>query len=283
MYAILLFFDIDKDTYNIDEPKWRTPRKEPMKKTNLFAFSLAATTILAGCSIVKSFERDLSYEVSDGTSTWQHGTINIFNNAVLPHAPERTGVKFYRYHIGASAFDLKTTPEAELYPDAGLLRYKDVLTYAVDGVLRVTPIYLSLDEYPRPYLNIGWYDRSRTSKVDQSTIDAWKPDLDAFLAGYGASEEEIADVMINPYGGGGAVADLGAAVNKDGTVDILLGVGNNIDSSSGANVAIVEKYQITLQDSTAWRYIALLNDRPQARAVYEWLKSFEGHKALTGE
>lgn len=254
-----------------------------MRKTTLFALSLLAPLTLGGCAIVKGFERDLPYQVADQTAVWDEGSINIFNNAVLPKAPIKDGYLFYRYYIGSAPFVLGETPEAELYPNEGLLRYNDVVGYATDGKLTVTPIYLTPDEFPKPYLVVGWYDRSRTSKVDQTTIDAWTPALNAFLEGYGAAAEDIQDVAINPYGGGGAVADLGEAVKKDGTVDILLGVGNNVDSASGAGIPIVEKYQITLEGGEAWRYIALLSNRPQARAVYEWLKTFEGHRALTGE
>lgn len=239
--------------------------------------------LLSSCSAMRMFEKDLYFEVTDGETVWQSGKINIFNNALLPTAPAKDGYLFYRYLVGVEPFDLETTPEQRLLMDAGLLRYNDSAMYAVGDKLTVTPIYLTPEEFPRPYLHVGWYDRSRTSKVDQTTIDKWTPGLHTFLEGYGATAEEIANVQINPFGNGGNVADLGAAVKKDGTVDVLVGVGNNIDSASGSDVAIVEKYQIKLQNDEAWRYIALLTNRPQAVAVYEWLKTFEGHRALTGE
>ena len=255
-----------------------------MKKSAIFAFALLVPMTLGGCRLVKSFERDITYEVVDGEEVWQTGTVNIFNNALLPTAHKKDGLMFYRYHIGSSDFQLKVTPKEELYANAGLLRYKEAKNYVENGKVTLKPIYFTPEEFPRPYLSIGWYDRVKTSKVNQDKIDAWKPGLDAFLTEHGATPEQLADVTINPYGNGGQVRDLGDAVRKDGLVDVLLGVGNNVDSSSGANIPIVEKYQIFLQDGTTeWRYIALLNERPQARAVYDWLKTFEGHRALTGE
>ncbi len=254
-----------------------------MKKQGVLPLLLGGLLSLTGCSIVKGFEKDLDFAVYDGTELWLEGKINIFNNAVLPTAKQKEGLLFYRYLIGEGTFDKATTPESALYPDAGLIRYNDVVAYAVDGKLKVSTVYLTPEEMPRNYLKIGWYDRSRTSKIDQNIIDRWTPDLNAFLVTYGATQEDIADVAIAPYGNGGAVADLGAAINKDGLVDIVLGVGNNIDSATGANVKIVEKHQIKLQDGSDWRYIALLNERPQSRAVYEWIKTDAGHKALTGE
>ena len=254
-----------------------------MKKKGALPLLLGGLLSVTGCSIVKGFEKDLAFEVVDGADVWLSGTINIFNNAVLPTAKEKEGVKFYRYCLGEEAFDKSKTAEAALYPDEGLIRYNDVLPYASNGKLKVTAVYLTPEEMPRSYLKIGWYDRSRTSKVDQSVIDRWAPDLQAFLTGYGATQEERDDVVIAPYGNGGAVADLGAAVNKDGLVDILLGVGNNVDSKTGANIEIVEKYNITLQNGESWRYIALLNERPQSRAVFDWIKTEAGHKGLTGE
>ena len=241
--------------------------------------------LLSSCSAMRMFEKDLYFEVVDGETVWQSGKINIFNNALLPTAPEKAGYLFYRYLVGVEPFDLETTPEQRLLMDAGLLRYNDSAMYAVGGKLTVTPIYLTPDQYPRPYLHVGWYDKTSKSKVDQTTIDRWTPDLITFLEGYGASDKEISKIKIKGYSHNGNVSALGNDLKKDGTVDIVLGCGGNIDSKTGSDVTIVEKYQITLQDenSTAWRYIALLTDRPQARATYEWLKTFEGHRALTGE
>lgn len=254
-----------------------------MKKQGVLPLLLGGLLALTGCSIVKGFEKDLDFEVYDGADLWLSGKINIFNNAVLPEAKAKEGLMFYRYCLGEEAFNKETTPESALYPDAGLIRYNDVVQYASNGKLKISTVYLTPDEMPRSYLKIGWYDRTRTSKVDQSIIDRWTPDLYSFLTGYGATQEDLNDIVIAPYGNGGAVADLGAAINKDGLVDIVLGVGNNIDSDSGANVKIVEKYQILLSTGDAWRYIALLNERPQSRAVFDWLKTEAGHKALTGE
>ena len=104
--------------------------------------------------------------------------------------------------------------------------------------------------------------------------------MNAFLSGQGYSQEQVDDVVINPYGHNGNVADLGNEVNKDGLVDVLIGVGANINTTAG--VEIKEKYQIVLEDGSNWRYIALLSERDQAKAVYEWLKTPKGYGALVG-
>ena len=258
-------------------------RKDPMKKKTILPILAAGAVLsLASCGPMKFLENDIRYEVYDGTSLIDEGVVNIFNNGLLPNLADRSSdERFYRYYVGEEVpTDVKAAPEERLYPNAGLLRYHDVKDFAVDGLVKVSAIYLDLEDMPRPFLKIGWYDKTSTSKVSQDSIDRWTPDLNAFLSGQGYSQEEVDDVVINPYGHNGNVADLGNEVNKDGLVDVLIGVGANINTTAG--VEVKEKYQIVLEDGSTWRYIALLSDRDQAKAVYEWLKTPEGYGALVG-
>ena len=257
-----------------------------MKQKPILPLLATATLLsLASCGPIKSLEDDIRYEVYDGTSLIDEGVVNIFNNGLLPNLADRsTDERFYRYYVGEELpSDIKLAPEERLYPNAGLLRYHDVKDFAVDGLVKVSAVYLDLEDMPRPFLKVGWYDKTSTSKVSQESIDRWTPDLQAFLETSGYSEEERADVVINPYGHNGNVADLGNEVNKDGLVDVLIGVGANINTTAG--VEVKEKFQIVLEDGTTWRYIALLSDpeaRPQASKVYEWLKTPAGYGALIG-
>ncbi|MDY5441631.1 MAG: hypothetical protein SPG64_05415 [Candidatus Enteromonas sp.] len=238
---------------------------------------------LSSCSIVKMYEKDITYRVFDDDTLLAEGVINIFNNALLPSPEDRSNEeRFYRFCVGEEVYSSET-PEEKLYPAAGLLRYNDVAKYAVNNVLTVRAVFLDLEDIPKPWLVIGWYDKTSTSKVSQESIDRWTPDLMEFLANnetLSPTEEELADVAIRPYGHNGNVADMGNEINKDGTVDVMIGVGGNINTTAG--VEIKEKYQIVLEDGTTWRYIARLTDRPQASAVYEWLKTPDGYGALVG-
>ncbi len=233
---------------------------------------------LGSCAFAKSFEKDLTIHVYEQESEVMTGTVNIFNNLLLPtHTTEIPGHKFYRWCIGD--FVLGETEEDRLYTDGALVRYNHVSSFAKDGQLTFNAVYLTPDELPKPYLVIGWYDKTSTSKLNQSIIDKWTPHLKDFVAENGATPEEIDDIDIRAYSHNGNVAALGAEVNRDMDVDLLLGVGNNVDSAKGANIPIVEKTgDIPMGGGT--RYVALLTERPMARLVYEWVITEAGYQYL---
>ena len=233
--------------------------------------------LVSSCSFVKTLEEDLTYRVMVDEEVVQTGTINIFNNAVLPAVADKKGeTLFYKWYLGNDNPDLKQ--DDRLLPEEGLLRYNDCLKFAVDNVLTVKAVYLSSEDFPSPYLTVRWYARTNTSGLDDATIENWKPSLMSYLASIGASEEDLADVDIKGYAG--AVADFGAAVNKDKVVDVLVGVGNNIDSTGG--VSIKEKAGNIPMNGKS-RYVARLTDKPIAISVYQWLQTEAGYAGLTVE
>ena len=245
---------------------------------------------LASCGLVAGFETVVDVDVVVSGEVIAQGKISQFNNLILPSAPERIGTKFYRWYAGdPNDFHVETAEkDPRAYKEGGLIRFNDVGSYAVNGKLTVTGIYLTPEEIPHAYLVVGWYDKTSTSGLDQADLDRWAPSAQAYLKQWcleqGQSEEEATknslDIEIRAYSNNGNVAALGAAVNKDGDVDILLGVGNNVDSESGANIPIEEKTgNIPMNGKT--RYIARLTDRPEAIAVYNWLKTVEGYGPLS--
>ena len=70
---------------------------------------------------------------------------------------------------------------------------------------------------------------------------------------------------------------MGASINSDGDVDVLLGVGNNINSTGG--VAIIEKVGDIMCGGKA-RYIARLTEKEVSIWVYEWLQTAEAQSYL---
>lgn len=123
-------------------------------------------------------------------------------------------------------------------------------------------------------LVIGWYSKTETSGLSEEIMINFKTALEKYLAsqGYDAAKTEL---VIRPYDG--AVADMGAAINKDSDVDVLIGVGNNINSTGG--VSVVEKEgDIPMGGQT--RYIALLTETDIAKLVYAWVKTESGYASL---
>ena len=68
---------------------------------------------------------------------------------------------------------------------------------------------------------------------------------------------------------GNKVADLGAAVNAAGDFDIIIGCGNNINSSGG--VSVLEKANILTSYVAAGRMAATLTDNTLAALLYAYL------------
>lgn len=255
--------------------------------------ALALGTVLFGlssCGYVATLETFVDVEVVADGQTLATGKISQFNNLILPSAPEKDGYKFYRYFAGdPKEFNVsKADDDPRAYKEGGLLRFNDVKSYVNGNKLTVNGIYLTPEEIPHAYLVIGWYDKTSTSGLGQEDLDRWTPHARSFVEqwclGQGQSEEDALahslDIDIRPYSNNGNVAALGAGVNKDGDVDILLGVGNNVDSESGANIAIEEKDGNIPMNGKS-RYIARLTSRPEVVAIYNWLKTAEGYGPLS--
>lgn len=263
-----------------------------MKASKTLAVLAFASSVFAlgSCSLVASFETFVDVDVVANGNVIATGKISQFNNLILPNAPEKEGYKFYCWYAGdPSAFDpKKAEDDPRAYKEGGLIRLDNVGAYVTSGKLTVNGIYLTPEEIPHPFLVVGWYDKTTTSGLDQSDLDRWSPFAQAFVKqwclAHGQTEEEATknslDIDIRGYSNNGNVAALGAAVNKDGDVDILLGVGNNVDSETGANILVEEKTSGIPMNGKS-RYIARLTSRPEVVALYDWLKTAGGYGPLS--
>ena len=266
--------------------------KESMKASKISSFFLLAVTglTLSSCAFVSSMETFVDVEVVADGNVVSQGKISQFNNLLLPNAPEKAGFKFFRWYAGdVDSLDKQNADkDPRAYKEGGLIRLDNVRPYVINNKLTVNGVYLTPEEIPHAYIVVGWYDKTSTSGLDQSDVDRWAPHAEEFVKNWcldqGQSEEDAVkhskDIDIRAYSNNGNVAALGAGVNKDGDVDILLGVGNNVDSSSGSNIAIEEKQgDIPMNGKT--RYIARLTDKPEVNALYNWLKTSEGYGPLS--
>ena len=71
---------------------------------------------------------------------------------------------------------------------------------------------------------------------------------------------------------GNKVADLGSATRalREGKgTDLIIGCGGNVDSATGAGMTIVEKKDIPTTMVAAGRKVALVNENPLAREIYD--------------
>ncbi|MDY6367768.1 MAG: hypothetical protein SPL13_04585 [Clostridia bacterium] len=141
-------------------------------------------------------------------------------------------------------------------------------------------------ETEQDYLVIGWYDKTSTSGLDAEQMAEFETALKLFLAENGATLDDLAKVRINPYGEGGSVQDLTADVIAAGNVDILLGVGGNIDGETDGN-DYLKDYVLEkvggIDMGLKTRYIARLTDNEVVNAVFSWIQTEDGRASLVPE
>ena len=122
------------------------------------------------------------------------------------------------------------------------------------------------------YLVVGWYAKTATSGLDDALMKHFVWNMNVYLDSIGASTEDLGNISIRKFEQS-TVADMGAAMNEQGDLDIVIGVGNNINSSAG--VSIKEK-QDGIKMGGKSRYIARLTDRPIVNILYEFMKTEQG-------
>lgn len=146
------------------------------------------------------------------------------------------------------------------------------------------------------YLVVGWWEETKlnddgtpkvTSSLTKDTVRIFYANLNLYLKAYGATDEQIKNVQFRNYSSEGVEA-MGAAVNADGDVDLLIGVGNNINSK--ANVSLFEgndgKQQAKMGTQAINRYVALPNHETMnnvAISVFDWIKTEKGQTAFLSQ
>ncbi|MCD8372934.1 MAG: Ig-like domain-containing protein [Clostridia bacterium] len=117
-------------------------------------------------------------------------------------------------------------------------------------------------------LVIGWYAKTATTGLDADLMATFETALNTYLTSIGSAST----VLIREYSGDYSVAEVGAAVNSNGDVDILIGMGKNITSSGGiTTLERIDDYYI----NSISRNIARLTDEELTVTVFEWMQTYE--------
>jgi hypothetical protein len=147
------------------------------------------------------------------------------------------------------------------------------------------------------YLVVGWWETTAlnddgtpkiTSSLTVDTVRLFYANLNLYLKAYGATDDQIKNVQFRDYSTE-TVAEMGAMINEDADVDLLIGVGNNINSTADVSLFPDEqgkasKFQAPMGTQAINRYIALPNHEVMnnvAISVYDWLGTETGKKAFT--
>lgn len=118
-------------------------------------------------------------------------------------------------------------------------------------------------------LVVGWYGKTSTTGLDQTIIDGFTAALNAYIAELGFAEGEV-EVVVREYAADLDVAGVGTAVNTDGDVDILLGMGNNITTTG--KIETLERVDDYAMGEKS-RNIARLTDDILTVTVFDWLQT----------
>lgn len=160
---------------------------------------------------------------------------------------------------------------ADIDPDASVTLK---VTGVVDGQTVTNEIVYTKRSYEGNYMVIGWYDRYETTGLNTTNVAAFTDALKQYLKKTcNASDAQLADIVVRAYAGN--VAEISASINADGDVDVLIGVGSNIDNDGNVNGVLEKDGNIGIGDNDE-RYIARLTDSPLIQNVYNWIKATYG-------
>lgn len=182
----------------------------------------------------------------------------------------------------------------------------DLDTYVVTSALKLYATFEEIitddtlivngtkEEGKEYYLVVGWWETTAlnddgTPKVTSSlTVDSVRlfySNLNLYLKAYGATDEQIKNVQFRDYSTE-KVAEMGEKINADADVDLVIGVGNNINSSAGVSLFEENDGKTTapMGSQGLSRYVALPNHEVMnaaAISVFDWIKTETGQKAFT--
>ena len=264
-----------------------------MKKIFILILALILSVMGAtGCSLIN--EKEVSVDFYYNGEVVATKTVSIFTNQLVPSA-EKAGITVengYKF-LGWSTDPDWTYAKAETNPlIKNVVHRKDVEKDIVNGRAALYAIIYDKTLIPKADLVIGWYAKTSTSGLNANKIEAVEKafygyisensDLIAeYLSETGKTVETL-EIVYRGYEGD--VASMGSEVNADGDVDVMLGVGNNINSTAGVKIVEKTNKRTDNQDIVMGgkvRYVALLPEDPDAATptarflggvFYEWAK-----------
>ena len=241
-----------------------------MRKTigAVIASMLALCFLLASGCAVSMFEKDVTVVLSVDGEYGGQCVVNIFNNATVAE-PKKQGFDFLGWTLKPD-YEAGVDSEDFLLPGKRLIRYDDIKE-GIKGKGENVVLYAVFGQKHVYDFVLAWYSKTTTSGLTEEMMKSFTEALKAELANYNTANPDtpvnIENIDIRAYDGG--VADVGAAVNEDADVDIIIGMGGNITSTGGIKVIErVNDYQMGGEN----RNIARLTDDDIAVYVFAWLQ-----------
>lgn len=244
-------------------------------KKHLVATLLVAVMCLltlSACSVVAGLENDVNITLNvNGNALDGNYVVNTFNNAIVP-VPEAPKGDVFLGWTADKDWQNKDIADVALSQNKGLIRYDDVKDYVVDG--KIT-LYAVFGVQPRHDIAVAWYDKEKTSGLNQGVMDEFLTALKAFLTTQGYTPDSM-DIVVRGYAGN--VGPTCGAIMDDGDIDIMVGwaAASNIEGTGGMKrgVDFLQNYgNIKLTGASKARYTAKLSDSEVVNKVYQWILS----------
>lgn len=223
-------------------------------------------------------ERDTYYLVSFYVDNELYKTARIKEGeavgTTLIQDPTKPGYDFKGWTTSDSkAFDLATekiTAKTDLYAKFELKETPIPTPDPVDDELNVDDTKDATKNY---YLVVGWWFNDKSGLTDEITKHFYS-NVKIFLKAKGATDSQLKLISFRKFSQA-TVAEMGAAMNEQADLDIVIGVGNNINSTAG--VSIQEKEGNVPMGGQS-RYIARLTDKEIVNALFDFMKTDNGKK-----
>jgi uncharacterized repeat protein (TIGR02543 family) len=274
-----------------------------MKKKILSLVGLAmAATMLVGCGETTSTSTPDAASSPDGVPVTKYtvafevdgqryATVRVESGKTITETitnPYKEGYDFDGWYEGSTKVNLAT------YVVTKNVTFVAKFTEAQeDDTLSVTDVKEDGKDY---YLVFGWWEAvgtksdgteaQPTSGMTPSTVRLFYRNLINYLTITGATEADIENIQCRDYSTP-EVAQMGEKVNADGDVDLLIGVGNNINSTAGVSLlnGNDSKFSTVMGALDKIRYVANPASTSElGTRVFDWLKATDaGKKAFIAE
>ena len=196
--------------------------------------------------------------------------------------PAKAGYTFVGWYEGETLVDLTTYVVTHNVTLVAHFEEISIPEYNINDTKEADKTY---------YLVLGWWECTDvqedgvtpklTSHLTPDTVRLFYHNLRAYLTTVGATEANLNAISFRNYSSLNVTA-MGAAINADADVDILIGVGNNINSTAGVSLhggSNDYKFATEMGDPLTSRTVACPASASDfGVATFEWLRDTQAGK-----
>ena len=187
--------------------------------------------------------------------------------------PVKTGYTFVGWYEGETLVDLSTYVVTHNVTLTAKFEEINIPEYNVEDTKVADKEY---------YLVVGWWEcvdpedpTKKTSHLTPELVRLFHYNLNRYLVATGATEDNLAAISFRNYSTA-TVAQMGNKVKADADVDLMIGVGNNVNSTAGLTLYESSndyKFETKMGNPLTDRYVACLSYASELGVrVFDWLE-----------